>query len=117
MAEAVMRARLGEGPSLVEMKTYRYSGHSRSDPATYRPAGELDLWLKRDPIKIFADRLLAENVLSPGGLELMEAETKDAIEEVVAEVLSSPAPDFGEIFAHVSGDSPGGDQSWRFWAR
>jgi pyruvate dehydrogenase E1 component alpha subunit len=116
-AEAVRRARRGEGPSLLEMKTYRYSGHSRSDPATYRPAGELDLWLKRDPISIFADRLMAENVLSPGGLEQIQAETNEAIEQVVAEVLDSPAPDLKEIFAHVSGQSPGGDQRWNFWSR
>jgi pyruvate dehydrogenase E1 component alpha subunit len=117
MAEAVQRARRGDGPSLVEMKTYRYSGHSRSDPATYRPAGELDAWLKRDPINIFADRLIAEKVLSPGGLEQIQAETDEAIEQVVAEVLDSPAPDIREIFAHISGDSPGGDQRWNFWAR
>jgi acetoin:2,6-dichlorophenolindophenol oxidoreductase subunit alpha len=117
MAEAVGRARRGEGPSLVEMKTYRYSGHSRSDPATYRPAGELDFWLKRDPINIFADRLIAEKVLSPDGLKQIQDETDEAIERVVAEVLASPAPDVGEIFAHISGDSPGGDQRWSFWAR
>ena len=117
MTDAVQRARRGEGPSLLEMKTYRYSGHSRSDPATYRPAGELDLWLKRDPINIFADRLVAENALSPGGLEKMQAETNDAIEQVVAEVLDSPAPDIREIFAHISGESPGGDQRWNFWSR
>jgi TPP-dependent pyruvate/acetoin dehydrogenase alpha subunit len=117
IAEAVQRARRGEGPSLVEMKTYRYSGHSRSDPATYRPAGELDTWLKRDPINIFADRLIAENVLSPGGLEQIQSETSEAIEQVVAEVLDSPPPDVREIFAHVNGDSPGGDQRWNFWAR
>jgi acetoin:2,6-dichlorophenolindophenol oxidoreductase subunit alpha len=117
MTEAVQRARRGEGPSLVEMKTYRYSGHSRSDPATYRPAGELDAWLKRDPINIFADRLVEEKVLSPGGLEQIQAETNEAIEQVVAEVLDSPAPDVGEIFAHISGDSPGGDQRWNFWGR
>lgn len=116
MAEAVARARCGEGPSLVEMKTYRYSGHSRSDPGSYRPAGELDAWLKRDPIKIFADRLMAEKVLSAGGLEQMQAETSEAIEQVVAEVLESPVPDLREIFAHVSGDSPGGDQRYSFWA-
>jgi pyruvate dehydrogenase E1 component alpha subunit len=98
------------------MKTYRYSGHSRSDPGSYRPAGELDAWLKRDPIKIFADRLMAERVLSAGGLEEMQAETNEAIEQVVAEVLKSPAPDLREIFAHVGGDSPGGDQRYSFWA-
>ena len=55
MATAVDRARSGGGPTLLEMKTYRYSGHSRSDPATYRPDGELDEWLARDPIDIYAD--------------------------------------------------------------
>jgi pyruvate dehydrogenase E1 component alpha subunit len=115
MAQAVQRARRGEGPSLLEMKTYRYSGHSRSDPASYRPAGELDTWLKRDPINIFADRLIAEKVLSPRGLEQIQAETNEAIEQVVAEVLDSPTPDLKQIFAHVSGESLGGDQRWRFW--
>jgi acetoin:2,6-dichlorophenolindophenol oxidoreductase subunit alpha len=115
MAGAVERARRGEGPSLVEMKTYRYSGHSRSDPATYRPAGELDTWLKRDPIVVFADRLRTEQILAQGGLEEIETETNEAIERVVAEVLESPPPDIGELFAHVSGQSPGSDQRHSFW--
>ncbi len=51
-SEAVERARRGEGPTLLEMKTYRYRGHSRSDPAKYRPAGELDAWKARDPIDL-----------------------------------------------------------------
>src|SRR5258706_267859 len=50
--EAAERARRGDGPSLLEMKTYRYRGHSRSDPAKYRPAGELDAWKARDPIEL-----------------------------------------------------------------
>jgi acetoin:2,6-dichlorophenolindophenol oxidoreductase subunit alpha len=115
MAEPVARARRGEGPSLVEMKTYRYSGHSRSDPATYRPAGELDAWLKRDPIAVFADKLMAEKILPRDGLEKMQAETNEAIERVVAEVLDSPPPALGDLFAHVSGQSPGGDQRHNFW--
>ena len=48
-SEAVARARAGEGPSLLEMKTYRYRGHSRTDPAKYRPEGELARWQERDP--------------------------------------------------------------------
>ena len=62
IARAVERARRGDGPTLIEMKTYRYSGHSRSDPATYRPTGELDTWLKRDPIEILAKRLIEEKL-------------------------------------------------------
>jgi acetoin:2,6-dichlorophenolindophenol oxidoreductase subunit alpha len=98
------------------MKTYRYSGHSRSDPATYRPAGELDAWLKRDPIAIFADRLAAEKALEPGGLERIQAETNEAVETAVAEVLASPPPAFVEALSHVDGRSPGGDRRFNFWA-
>ena len=55
--DAYARARAGKGPSLVECMTYRHSGHSRADPAKYRPPGELEEWLKRDPIKIYRERL------------------------------------------------------------
>ncbi len=117
MTTAVARARRGEGPTLIEMKTYRYSGHSRSDPAAYRPAGELDIWLKRDPIDILAERLVGEKVLAAGGLDQLKAETRDTVERATAEVLESPAPDLGEIFAHVGANSAGGDQRWTFWSK
>jgi acetoin:2,6-dichlorophenolindophenol oxidoreductase subunit alpha len=65
---AFAKARAGQGPSLIECLTYRYSGHSRADPAKYRPEGELDQWRARDPIKLYRTRLLergvAESVLS-----------------------------------------------------
>src|SRR6266852_4150030 len=54
---AYARARAGEGPSLIECMTYRHSGHSRADPAKYRPEGELEKWKQRDPIKIYRERL------------------------------------------------------------
>ena len=53
------KARAGEGPSLIECMTYRHSGHSRADPAKYRPEGELEKWKERDPIKIYRERLAA----------------------------------------------------------
>lgn len=56
-AEAVARARAGEGPTLVEAKTYRHRGHSRNDPATYRPAEEVEAWLARDPLLLTRERL------------------------------------------------------------
>jgi acetoin:2,6-dichlorophenolindophenol oxidoreductase subunit alpha len=102
MAGAVARARRGEGPSLLEMKTYRYSGHSRSDPAKYRPAGELDSWLKRDPIRIFAERLMGEGVIAAGDEERFRTETSDAIERVIANVLVSPAPAEKDMLLHVT---------------
>src|SRR5712671_6893387 len=54
---AYVRARAGKGPSLIECMTYRHSGHSRADPAKYRPEGELEKWKERDPIKIYRARL------------------------------------------------------------
>ncbi len=65
VAAATARARRGDGPTLLEMKTYRYRGHSRSDPAKYRPDGELDAWKGRDPIDILGHRLVDEGVLGP----------------------------------------------------
>ena len=56
--KAFAKARAGEGPSLIECMTYRHSGHSRADPAKYRPEGELEKWKQRDPIKIYRERLL-----------------------------------------------------------
>src|SRR5690349_1901176 len=55
--DAYARARAGDGPSLIECLTYRHSGHSRADPAKYRPEGELEKWKERDPIKIYRARL------------------------------------------------------------
>jgi pyruvate dehydrogenase E1 component alpha subunit len=117
MGEAVSRARAGDGPTLVEMKTYRYSGHSRSDPATYRLAGELDAWLKRDPIQIFADRLESEGVIAAGELETLRAGTKDEIEVATAEVLASPGPEISEMLEHVTAAGTKDDRRWNFWSR
>src|SRR6516225_1778104 len=59
---AIAKARSGGGPSLIECETYRYSGHSRADPAKYRPEGELDRWRQRDPIKVYRARALEYGV-------------------------------------------------------
>jgi acetoin:2,6-dichlorophenolindophenol oxidoreductase subunit alpha len=100
---AVERARAGKGPTLLEMKTYRYSGHSRSDPATYRRAGELEQWLARDPIVLFAERLTAEGTMAKGDLDRVRGEVKDSVERAVAEVLAAAQPGRSEILAHVTG--------------
>lgn len=117
VAQAVGRARKGDGPTLLEMKTYRYSGHSRSDPATYRPAGELDIWLKRDPIDLFAKHLLDERVMADGDLETMRQDMVKTVEQATADALAAPEPDMSEIRAHVSDASAGGDTKWSFWSK
>ncbi len=100
---AVERARAGKGPTLLEMKTYRYSGHSRSDPATYRRAGELEQWLARDPIVLFAERLTEEGTIVKGDLDRVRGEVRDAVERAVVEVLAAAQPAKSEILAHVTG--------------
>jgi TPP-dependent pyruvate/acetoin dehydrogenase alpha subunit len=116
MEAAVARARSGQGPSLLEMKTYRYSGHSRSDPATYRPAGELDAWLKRDPINLFAEKLAAEGELKDGGLEALHKEVLDSIVQATDEALAAPNPEIGELLAFVDAGRGGDDRRMRFWS-
>ena len=69
MLEAADRARSGNGPTLLELETYRQSGHSRSDPGHYRPKDEVAFWKDRDPIIRYESFLLAENVLTPGRLK------------------------------------------------
>ena len=115
MATAVARARSGQGPTLVEVKTYRFSGHSRSDPATYRLPGELDAWMQRDPIPLFADRLTAEGILAPGGLAGLTEEVKAEVNAAVAAALAAPQPALSEIMAHVDASSRSPDNRWHFW--
>jgi TPP-dependent pyruvate/acetoin dehydrogenase alpha subunit len=87
---AVERARAGGGPSLLEMKTYRYRGHSRSDPAKYRPAGELEFWRSRDPILILGSRLQRDGTLSADQQARLTAEVQQSIEQAADDALQAP---------------------------
>lgn len=98
---AIARARSGAGPTLLEMKTYRYRGHSRSDPARYRPAGELDAWKERDPIKLLGRKLAAENVLSEARQDAIWRETEQAVEAACAQAEAAPFPTMEEVIANV----------------
>jgi acetoin:2,6-dichlorophenolindophenol oxidoreductase subunit alpha len=89
---ALDRARDGGGPSLIECLTYRHSGHSRADPAKYRPAGELEEWLEHDPIVIYRERLNDFGV-KPERIAAIEAASKQKVEAATeACKASSPAP-------------------------
>ena len=102
VAAALASARSGEGPTLLEMKTYRYSGHSRSDPATYRPEGELEEWKRRDPIAILGDRLVAEGVMHADDLEQIRQDSADAVDGAAELALDSPEPGLSAMFEHIS---------------
>lgn len=90
---AVERARAGDGPSLVELVTYRYMGHSRSDKQLYRTKEEVDEWKGRDPILRFRSWLIERNVLSANEADAIEAEVEREMEEAVDFAHSSPEPD------------------------
>jgi len=98
---AADRARAGDGPSLIECKTYRYRGHSRTDTAPYRKPGELDEWLQRDPILILKERMIAEGQLD----EVEFAELRQAAEIVVIDAVewakNEPFPPLEALYADV----------------
>ena len=102
VGSALERARSGDGPTLLEMKTYRYSGHSRSDAGTYRPDGELDAWKQRDPIDILRNRLLEGGEVSAEQLTDLEAAVNDRVSAAVEAVLASPPPGIDEMLRHVT---------------
>jgi pyruvate dehydrogenase E1 component alpha subunit len=89
---AVERARKGEGPTLIECKTYRHKGHSRVDPAKYRPKEEVEEWLAKDPIKRFKEKLLQTNTLTEAEIQQIEKEVSAEIEEAVKFAMESPYP-------------------------
>ena len=98
--EAVERARGGNGPTLVECKTYRRMGHSRMDPAAYRPRAEVDEWLRNDPIRRSKDELLRMGI-SNVELAKIEARVSDAVNTAAEFALNSPFPDSKEAFEGV----------------
>jgi pyruvate dehydrogenase E1 component alpha subunit len=102
--EAVERARRGDGPSLLEMKTYRYRGHSRSDPAKYRPAGELDAWKARDPIDLLGATLIADAVIGPNDPVEIRNETQAEIDAAAERAASAPYPTLEETRPYVYAD-------------
>ena len=85
------KARAGEGPSLIECMTYRHSGHSRADPAKYRPEGELERWKERDPIKIYRERLrqfgVGEDVIAQ-----IDTDVKRRVDEATEKCKAAPPP-------------------------
>ncbi len=106
---AIEKARAGGGPSLIEARTYRHSGHSRADPAKYRPEGELEKWLLRDPVVTYRERLLKMGFNDPT-LKDVEAEAMRKVEEATVTAKASPVPSIADIEKNVWAD---GGVAWR----
>ena len=101
MTIALDRARAGDGPTLLEMDTYRYLGHSRSDPAAYRPEGEYDKWYERDPIITNRARLIANGTATAADLDTVEAEVAAEVAAAASAALAGPSPELSAMFDHV----------------
>lgn len=97
---AAARARAGDGATLIEALTYRHKGHSRTDPATYRPAGELEAWLERDPITRLESALLTSGIGQPQ-LDDLRAQAQQSVDDALERANSWPDPDLGSRFEHV----------------
>jgi pyruvate dehydrogenase E1 component alpha subunit len=105
----VDRARRGDGPSLVEAKTYRQTGHSRADPGKYRPDEEVEAWLARDPIPMLRERLRSSGVQEPTLAEIDRA-AEELVERATEEAKAGPFPDPSALETQMWAD---GGSAWR----
>ena len=101
MERAVARARSGEGPTLLEIRTYRYRGHSMSDPAKYRTKEEVEAYREQDPIEQLKNRMMAEGLLNEEAYEKLEEQIETSVQEAVVFAEESPWPDLSEMYKDV----------------
>jgi pyruvate dehydrogenase E1 component alpha subunit len=106
---AFEKARAGGGPSLIECMTYRYSGHSRADPAKYRPEGELEKWKERDPIKIYRERLKQFGI-GDEAITMVDTEVMRVVDDATEACKASPPPPADILTTDVYAD---GGWAWR----
>jgi acetoin:2,6-dichlorophenolindophenol oxidoreductase subunit alpha len=106
---AYARARAGEGPSLIECMTYRHSGHSRADPAKYRPEGELEKWKERDPITIYRARLKQFGI-DDDVIAQIDADVRRRVDEATEKCKAAPPPALDLLATDVYAD---GGFAWR----
>ncbi len=110
--QAVIRARAGEGPSLIEARTYRFHGHNEGEEAfagAYRPEEEQQHWRDRDPIQAYVKRLIADRALDEAGWARVQAEESAGIDASVTYAEASPFPDADEALQHLFAETPSGD--------
>jgi TPP-dependent pyruvate/acetoin dehydrogenase alpha subunit len=107
--ESLERARNGGGPSLIEARTYRSSGHSRADPGKYRPDAEVAAWKAYDPIVLYRTRLVAGGV-SEADLDAIEETADGDVDTATVNAKASPPPGADDLMRDVWSD---GGWSWR----
>jgi TPP-dependent pyruvate/acetoin dehydrogenase alpha subunit len=105
-AEAVEHARSGNGPAFLETLTYRFVGHSRSDPGAYRKPGELDEMRKRDPLVVMREQLTEAGAASEAELDEIDAEVDATLAQIVEQALAAPFPEPGSPAAEYKESGP-----------
>jgi len=98
---AAERARQGEGPTLIECLTYRFGGHKRDDPATYRPREEVAAWDAQDPLPAFRQRMLADGRFAPQALDELERGERAALEDAAEFAMGARDPAPASALEHV----------------
>lgn len=99
---AIARARAGEGPTIIEVKTYRHGGHSRNDACGYRPKDEADYWIhQKDPVNNFRKVILEHGVISEEELQKVEAEVEQEIDDAVEFAKNAPLPTYESALKNV----------------
>ncbi len=101
MEVAVDRARKGNGPTLLEMETYRYKGHSMSDPAKYRTKDEVESYKAKDPVEIIKQKLLSSKFATDADIESINKKVNDIVDESVKFAEESEYPDVSELYKDV----------------
>jgi len=101
-AKAAAHCRAGKGPMVLEMKTYRYRGHSMSDPAKYRTKEEVQrVRAERDPIDHLRESILSVGVADEAALKALDREVKDIVTEAAEFAQNSPEPDPAELYTDI----------------
>ncbi|WP_028666745.1 pyruvate dehydrogenase (acetyl-transferring) E1 component subunit alpha [Runella zeae] len=101
VSRAAERARNGEGPTFLEFKTYRYRGHSMSDPQKYRTKEEVEEYKRRDPIETIKEKILTNGIATEEEIAAIDAKVKQQVEESVKFAEESPWPDASEIYTDI----------------
>jgi pyruvate dehydrogenase E1 component subunit alpha len=104
---AVERARKEYLPTLLEVRTYRFMGHSMSDPGNYRTRAEIEKYQQRDPIKLFAASLKEEKIVADKELEEIDAQVKEEVDRALKFADESPLPNPDELYTDVYANPPG----------
>jgi len=100
-ARAVERARKGYLPTLLEIRTYRFMGHSMSDPGNYRARAEIEKYQERDPIKLFSASLLEEKIVDQKTLDDIDRKVREVVEDALQFAEASPLPDPEELYTDI----------------